>query len=171
LTWWLEISETVAMKYFLHIILAAATAFIFGSCAAPNSASTSAAATQLGPHSGQKVALVRFRHGEVASDSHDHPMALLLRVSSQMENGKQVITATATSHLDGPNGSPERVANLTVHVTQPTDFHSEQKDGIRAEVINSVPATNGKYKTVVADATMTSPKFDDAKVSVTVPGD
>jgi hypothetical protein len=98
-------------------------------------------------------------------------MALLLRVSSQMENGKQVITATATSHLDGPNGSPERVANLTVHVTQPIDFHGEQKDGIRAEVINSVPAANGKYKTVVADATMTSPKFDDAKVSVTVPGD
>jgi len=51
------------------------------------------------------------------------------------------------------------------------DFHGEQKDGIRAEVTNSVSAANGKYKTVVADATMTSPKFDDAKVSVTVPGD
>jgi hypothetical protein len=158
------------VKIIPSILLAAAT-LALGSCATSNQAGGGGGETALGPHSAQKVAMGRFRAGEVASDMRDHAVALVLRVDCTMEGGKQVIKANATHHLDGPNGPAEAVDNISVRVTQPAEAHAEGHKVAGATSTSSVPVPNGKYKTVVAEAMLSSSKVPDLKVSVTVPGD
>jgi hypothetical protein len=158
------------MKLPLKTSLLLPFALALASCATTGSTSSDAGAPA-GPHSAQKIAIVRMKPGAVASDSLEHSLCLALKVDSKMDNGRQVITASASSHLDGPAGKPEKVKTLGVHVTQPLDMHSEGKDGIQAQVSNSIPAAGGKYKAVTAEAFMTSPDIADQKITLIVPGD
>ena len=159
------------MKHLPHTLALTAIAYSLASCAAPNATPPVA---DMGPHGKRAFQIVRMKHGELASDMQDHAMALLLEVSSKMEGGKQVITANASAHLDGPDGRTEPVDNIGVHLIQPLDFKTpppKDKKTAGATTTQSVAAPDGKYKTVVAEAMMSSSKFPDVKVNVTVPGD
>ena len=158
------------MKTIASLLLAIATCALT-SCATSNQAGGGGASTQLGPHAAQKLAVVHMKPGQVGSDSHEHLVVLVLRVDSTMEKGEQVINAMASIHLDGPSGASEKAQELKIHIMQPTDAHTEEHDSIGKGFTVRVPAPNGKYKAVVAEATMSSLKFENASVTVSVPGD
>jgi hypothetical protein len=143
------------------------------SCAAPSASTGSSAGAQMGAHGRREFKIVRLKPGQVASDMLDHAMALVVTADSKIEGGKQVITLSASSHLDGPDGRLEAVKNIGIHMTQPADFKTPPNPSPSAEThaTQSVAAAGGKYKTVVAEAFMSSDKFLDTRVTVTVPGD
>jgi hypothetical protein len=164
-----EILDSAIVKTIASLFLAVAAAALT-SCAT-STQTGSALGTQLGPHGMQKMAIIRMHPGERAGDSREHMIVLVLRVDSTLEKGEQAATATATVHVDGPNGGAEKVQHLTVHIMQPADAKGEEHDKYGKSITATFPAPNGKYKAVMAEAMMTSPKFDDTKVTVTVPGD
>lgn len=131
------------------------------------------AAPPAGAHAGRKFTLTRMKSGSFASDMLSHPIVLLVSAESTMQGGKQVITVSASSHLDGPDGPLEPVKKIGFRVTQPMVSQSKPNDKPVAEVKSSlsVPAAGGKYKTVVVEAFMSDDKFADTKATVTVPGD
>lgn len=162
------------MKYLPHLLLATATALSLGSCAAPGGGGAATAETPLGPHSAQKFVLVSHIGARTLNENDPNfarNLALVVKVEQQIVNGQQEITASASAHKDGPNGSLITVEGLRVHVTQPVDFGTEPHKTAGAKISKSIPSTGGKYKTVTAEATMTSTDYTSGAASVTVPGD
>jgi len=131
------------------------------------------AAPQTGAHAGRKFTLTRMKPGSFASDMLSHPIVLVVSAESTMQGGKQMITVSASSHLDGPDGPLEPVKKIGFRVTQPMASQSQPNPKPVAEVKSSlsVPAAGGKYKTVVVEAFMSDDNFADTKATVTVPGD
>jgi hypothetical protein len=164
------------MKYLPHLLLAVATAFSLGSCAAPgNGGGTASSETQLGPHSAQKVAIVHHVGGarQAESDNPNEPpeIAIVLTVEQKMTGNQQEITAKVSAHNAGPGGPLVGVEGMSVHVTQPGEFGtSPQKTG-EARVSKTFSAPGGKYKTVVAEASINSPRYQNATLNLTIPGD
>jgi hypothetical protein len=163
------------MKQLPYFLLATAIVISLGACAAPNGGGgSSAAETQLGPHSAQKFVLLTHtgaRELNTADLSYVATMALVLKVEQRMVGGQQEITATASTHRDGPTGTVLGVPNLRVHVTQPVDFSTEPRKAGEVHISKSIPASGGKFKTVTAEASFDSPDFNNAVVSLTIPGD
>jgi hypothetical protein len=161
------------MKHLLHTIGALVLVLALGSCAAPSGGSSGSGSTQLGPHSGRNFKIIRLKPGQVASDMLDHAMAIVLTVEQKMEGGKQVITMSASSRLDGPDGRLEPVARIGIRMSEPMKYQTDPnpKPAAEAHSTQSVTASGGKYKTVTAEAFMTSDKFQDTSVTVTIPGD
>jgi hypothetical protein len=86
--------------------------------------------------------------------------------------GKEVeITARVGAHKDGPKGPLVGVDNLSVHVSQPVDFGTKPSTTGEIHTVKTIPSANGKFKTVVAEGRLNSPKYQDALVTVTIPGD
>ena len=77
-----------------------------------------------------------------------------LTIEQTMKGKEQEITAKASAHRGGPTGTLVGMEGLRVHVTQPADFGTtaKEKSG-EVRITNTVPAPNGKYKAVVAEAT------------------
>ena len=98
-------------------------------------------------------------------------LALVVRVEQQMVSGQQEITASAEAHRDGPTGALVSIDGLRVHVLKPVDFGTQPRKTGGAKITQTVAAPGGKYKTVVAEASITSPDYTNAVASVTVPGD
>lgn len=165
-------NQSAAMKYLPHLLLATATALSLASCAAPGGAA-GGAQTDLGPHGAEKFVLVSRLGGRVLNENDPNfsrTVALVVRVEQKMVGGEQEITASASAHRDGPTGSLFTVDGLRVHVTQPVDFGTEPRKTAGARITKSIAAANGKFKTVTAEATFSSPDFTSGVVSVTVPG-
>ena len=165
------------MKILPHLLLAAATAFILGSCAETGGSggSTAGAATQLGPHGAQKFVLVQHTGARQLNENDPNfarTIALVVTVEQQMVGGKQEITARASAHKDGPHGALISVDGLRVRVLEPLQFTSEKapKTG-EVHATNTIAAPGGKFKTVTAEASLNSPDYSAGVVSVTVPGD
>lgn len=128
--------------------------------------------TQLGPHSGQKFVLMQRRTGARDSDPlTGHTVALVIRVEQKMNGGEQEITASGSAHSDGPSGALTSVDGLSVHLLQPSEGRTEPRKTGEARLTKSIPASGGKYRTVVAEAVVHSPEFPDTNVSLTIPGD
>jgi hypothetical protein len=162
------------MKYLPHFLFAAAAALSLASCAAPGGATGSTSEAQLGPHSGQKFVMLTHLGARVLNENdpnYARNLALIVRVEQQMVGGQQQITATAEAHKDGPGGALVAVDGLRVHVTQPVDFGTEPRKTAGAHITNSIPAPGGKFKTVTAEASINSPDWTSAPVSITIPGD
>lgn len=164
------------MKYLPHLLLATATALSLASCAAPGGGGAAAggAETQLGPHSAQKFVLVTRTGARTLNETdpnYARTAALVVRVEQKMVGGQQEITAIASAHKDGPTGPLLGVEGLRVHVTQPTDFGTEPRKTGEARITKSIPAADGKFKTVTAEATINSPEFTSGVASVTIPGE
>jgi hypothetical protein len=168
-------NQTAAMKYLPHLLLATVTAFSLASCAAPGGGGASGGAeTQLGPHSAQKFVLATHtgaRQLNTADRSYVEKMALVVKVEQKMVGGQQEITASASTHRDGPTGEVLGMPNLRVHVTQPVDFSTEPRKAGEVHIAKSIPASGGKFNTVAAEASFDSPDYNNAMVSITVPGD
>jgi hypothetical protein len=167
-------TQTAAMKYLPHLLLATTTALSLASCAAPGGAGPASAETQLGPHSAQKLVLLTHVGARTLNENDPNyvrTLALVVKVEQKMVGGQQEITASAAAHRDGPTGSLVGVEGLRVHVTQPVDFGTKPQKAGEAHITNSIPAPGGKFKTVTAEATINSPDFTSGVASVTVPGD
>jgi len=108
-----------------------------------------------------------------ATDDLNFPpnIALVLTVEQKMNGEQQEIIARAAAHKDGPKGSLVTVDGLRVHVLQPSDFGTEPRKTAEARATNTVSAPGGKYKTVVAEATLNGPDYSNARVDLTIPGD
>jgi hypothetical protein len=163
------------MKYLPHILLATATALSLASCAAPGGGGGAAGAeTQLGPHSAQKFVLLTHTGARVLNENDPNfarTLALVVTVEQKIVGGEQEITASAAAHKDGPTGNLIGVDGLRVHVTQPVDFGTTPRKTGEARISKSIPAAGGKFKTVIAEATISSTDYTNGVVSVTVPGD
>jgi hypothetical protein len=159
------------MKYLTHFFLAVLVTLSFSSCAAPAGGGHGAEA-QLGPHSGQKFALVHRRVGARDTDPQgSHLIAIVVKVVQKEVNGEQEIVASASAHSDGPGGALVNVDAINIHVLQPSDFKTEPKKTGEAQITKSIPMQGGKFRTVVAEAVATSTEFPDTTVSITIPGD
>lgn len=164
------------MKYLPHLLLATATALSLASCAAPGGAA-GGSETQLGPHSAQKFVLTSHLGARVlnAGDpNYARTLALVLTVEQSMNGNQQEIKARASAHKDGPTGSLLSAQGIQVRITQPVQSASEPRTTPGAgevHVTSSVSAPGGKYKTVVAEASINSPDYAPTSVSVTIPGD
>lgn len=159
------------MKYLPHLFLAAVVASSFSSCAAPGGAA-GGSQTQLGPHSGQKFAIVTRRSGARDSDPQaSHLVAIVIRVEQQMTSEGQEIKAAASAHADGPGGTLTNGVTLSAHVLQPVDFKTQPQVTGEARISKTISAQGGKFKTVVAQAVASSSEFPDTVVEVTIPGD
>ena len=163
----LSTAQDSTMKY-LHFLLAFPTAVSLATTAGAGSTET-----QLGPHSAQKFVLVA--HAGRTFNENDpnfaRNVALVLKIEQRMTKEGQEITASGIARKDGPTGSPFAVDNFRVHVTQPADFSTKPTKTAGANIIKTVPATGGKFKTVTAEASFDSPNFAKAYVNITVPGD
>ncbi len=166
------------MKYLPHLLLATATALSLASCAAPGGgAGASGPATQLGPHSAQNFVLSTHLGGRVLNEgdpNYARTMALVLIVEQSMNGNQQEIKARASARKDGPTGSMLSAQGIQVRILQPVQSVSEVRDKPGAGEVNvtsSVASSGGKYKTVVAEATINSPDYTAKTVSVTIPGD
>ncbi len=164
------------MKYLPHLLLACATALSLASCAAPGGAA-SGPETQLGPHSAQKFVLATHLGGRVLNEgdpNYARTLALVLTVEQSMNGNQQEIKAHASARKDGPTGSLLSAEGIQVRIVQPVQSASElrTKPGAgEVHVTSSVSAPGGKYKTVVAEASINAPNYSPKTVSVTVPGD
>ncbi len=161
------------MKY--TFFLAIASSLALASCAETGGGGGNAGAeTQLGPHSAQKFVMVTHLGGRTLNENdpnYARNIALVVTVEQQMVGGQQEISARASAHKDGPHGALISVDGLRVHVTQPVDFGTEPRRTGEARISKSIPATGGKFKTVVAEATIKSPDYSNGVATVTVPGD
>ena len=163
------------MKYLPHLLLGTATAFSFGFFAAPCfGGGIAEKQTQLGPHSAQKVALARHVGGarQAESDNPNEPptIAIVLVVEQKMTGNQQEITARVSAHREGPGGTLVGVEGMRVHVTQPGDFGTQPQKAGEARISKTFSAPGGKYKTVVAEGIINSPRYQDVKLSLTIPG-
>jgi hypothetical protein len=164
------------MKYLPRLLLATATAFSFVFFAAPGvGGGITEKQTQLGPHSAQKIALARhvgrLRQGALFDDPNEpQTIAIVLIVEQKMIGNQQEITARVAAHREGPGGTLIGVEGLRVHVTQPSDFGTQPQKSGEASITNKVSAPGGKYKTVVAEGIINSPRYQDVKLSLTIPG-
>ena len=163
------------MKNLSHLSVATAAAFALVFFAAPR-AGAQTKETRLGPFSAQKVALAKHVGGarQAESDNPNEPptIAIVLVVEQKMTGNQQEITARISAHREGPGGTLVGVEGLRVHVTQPGDFGTEprpQKTG-EARITKTFSAPGGKYKTVVAEGSIASPRYTDVKFSLTIPG-
>ncbi len=163
------------MKYLPHFLLATVTALSLASCAAPGGAAGGPSAeTKLGPHSAQSFVMLTHTGARTLNENDPNfvrNLALVVKVEQQMVNGQQEIKASAGAHRDGPTGPLISTEGLRVHVLQPTDFGTEPRKTGGATITQTVAAPGGKYRTVVAEATINSPDYTNGVASVTVPGD
>ena len=163
------------MKYLSHLLVATATAFSLVFFAAPRAgAETAAKETRLGPFSAQKVALAKHVGGarQAESDNPNEPptIAIVLVVEQKMTGNQQEITARISAHREGPGGTLVGVEGMRVHVTQPGDFGTQPQKAGEARITQTFSAPGGKYKTVVAEGFINSPRYQDVKLSLTIPG-
>jgi hypothetical protein len=162
------------MKYLRYCFLAAVVAFSLFSYAVLDSRAREVE-KQLGPHKWEKFALATQLGGGRAGASEDpnrpRTVAIVLVVDQTMKGKEQEITATASAHRGGPTGSLVNIDGLRVRVTQPASFGTEPRRTGQASITNTVPAANGKYKTVVAEASIDSPYYTSTVITLTVPGD
>lgn len=161
------------MKYLPHLLLATAFSLVF--LAAPGAGAGSAEKEiRLGPHSAQKIALSHHTGGarQTQSDNPNEPpvIAIVLTVEQKMTGNQQEITASVAAHRGGPQGSLVGVEGMRVHVTQPGDFGTQPQKTGEARVTQTFSAPGGKYKTVVAEASIASSRYTDVKLSLTIPG-
>ena len=168
-------NHTLIMKYLSRLSLVTAVAFSLILFAAPRAgAETAEKETQLGPHSAQKVALVRHVGGarQAESDNPNEPptIAIVLVVEQKMTGNQQEITARISAHREGPGGTLVGVEGMRVHVTQPGDFGTQPQKAGEARISKTFSAPGGKYKTVVAEGFINSPRYQDVKLSLTIPG-
>ena len=168
-------NQTPIMKYLPHLLLGTATAFSFGFFAAPGvGGGIAEKQTSLGPHSAQKVALARHVGGarQAESDNPNEPplIAVVLVVEQKMTGNQQEITARISAHREGPGGTLVGVEGMRVHVTQPGDFGTQPQKTGEARISKTFSAPGGKYKTVVAEGFINSPRYQDVKLSLTIPG-
>src|SRR2546423_8966325 len=164
------------MKYLPRLLLSAAAVFSLVSCAAPSGGGGGVvgAETQLGPHSAQRFVLLTHigaRELNENDPNYARTVALVVKVEQQMVGGKQEITASAAAHKDGPTGPLISVEGLRVHVVQPVDFATQPRKTGEAHITQSISAAGGKFRTVSAEATVTSPDYTNAAASVTIPGE
>jgi hypothetical protein len=162
------------MKYLSQLMLVIAVTFSFASgTTAAGVAVTSE--TPLGPHSAQKFALVKHLVSRRTIDPGAlMTIALVLTVEQKMNGNQQEIVAKAATHKDGPHGVMESALGVQVRILQPGTAASELRKTPEVGEVNvtsRIPAPGGKYKTVVAEATINSPNYPDTKVSLTIPGD
>jgi hypothetical protein len=161
------------MKYLRYCFLVAVVAFSLFSVSDGQAREVQ---KQLGPHSWEKFALVTQlggpRTGAAEDPNHPHTVAIVLTIEQAMKGKEQEITAKASAHRGGPTGTLVAMEGLRVHVTQPADFGTtaKEKSG-EVRITNTVPAPNGKYKAVVAEATINSPEYANTVITLTVPGD
>jgi len=163
------------MKYLCHLSLVTAAAFSLVFFAAPRAgAETAAKETQIGPHSMQKVEMVHHVGGarQAESDNPNEPpvIAVVLIVEQKMTGNQQEITARISAHREGPGGPLVGVEGMRVHVTQPGDFGTQPQKTGEARISKTFSAPGGKYKTVVAEGSIASPRYQDAKLNITIPG-
>jgi hypothetical protein len=163
------------MKYLSHLSVATAAAFSLVFFAAPRAgAETAAKETRLGPFSAQKVALAKHVGGarQAESDNPNEPptIAIVLVVEQKMTGNQQEITARISAHREGPGGALVGVEGMRVHVTQPGDFGTQPQKAGEARISKTFSAPGGKYKTVVAEGFINSPRYQDVKLSLTIPG-
>jgi hypothetical protein len=163
------------MKYLSHLSLVTAAALSLVFFAMPRvCGGTAEKETQIGPHSFQKVALARHVGGarQAESDNPNEPptIAIVLTVEQKMTGNQQEITASVAAHREGPGGPLVGVEGLRVHVTQPGDFGTQPQKAGEAHIIKTFSAPGGKYKTVVADGMINSPRYTDIKLNLTIPG-
>lgn len=166
--------QTAAMKYLPHLLLATVTSLSLASCAAPGGAAAGGTETQLGPHSAQKFVLITHTGARQLNENDPNfarTVALVVTVEQKMAGGQQEITARASAHKDGPNGALIGLDGLRIHVTQPVDFGTEPHNTGEARITKSIPAPGGKFKTVTAEATVSSTEYTSGVASVTIPGD
>lgn len=147
------------MKYLRYCFLAAVVAFSLFSYAVLDSRAREVE-KQLGPHNWEKFALASQvggpRAGAAEDPNHPRTVAIVLTIEQTMKGKEQEITAKASAHRGGPTGTLINIDGLRVHVTQPGDFGTKPQKTGQASITNTVPAANGKYKTVVAEASIAS---------------
>jgi hypothetical protein len=170
-----EFNQNAAMKYLSQLTLAIAATFVFapGAMAAGGAAESE---TQLGPHSAQKFAMLQHLISRRSIDpSTRASVALVLTVEQKMNGNQQQIVAKAAAHKDGPHGLLASAQGVQVRILEPGPvMASEMRKTPEAgelHVTKTIPAPGGKYKTVVAEATINSPDYPDSKISLTIPGD
>jgi len=159
------------MKNLLHFFLAAVVACLFSA-----SAALGGGQTMIGPHSAQNFQIVKHLGGireTAGTDERTKPptIAVVLTVEQRMVGKEVEITAKVGAHKGGPKGELFGVDNLSVHVSQPVDFATKPATTGEARIVKTIPSAGGKFKTVVAEARMNSPKYQDALVTLTIPGD
>lgn len=165
------------MKYLPHLLLATVSALSLASCAAPGGGGGASAETPLGPHSAQKFVLTSHLGARVLNEgdpNYARTLALVLTVEQKMNGNQQEISARASARKDGPTGSLLSAQGLQVRIVQPIKSESELRTtpgAGEAHITSTVNASGGKYKTVVAEATLNSPDYSPTSVSVTIPGD
>ena len=163
------------MKYLPHLLLATATAFSLVFVVTPVVGGRSAEKeVQIGPHSFQKIALAHHVGGarQAESDNPNEPptIAIVLTVEQKMTGNQQEITAKVAAHRSGPGGPLVSIEGMRVHVTQPGDFGTQPQKTGEARISKTFSAPGGKYKTVVAEGSISSPRYEDAHISLTIPG-
>jgi len=156
------------MKHFEILALVVAVAFCHSAFAADKPSPAMAKAGNVRVQ--EKAVTARHMRGLMQGAPSTVP-TLLLRVETRMENGKQMITATATAHTGGQTGPLTTTDTLDVRVSQPAQFRRETQQTNTAMASGSVDASGGKFKTVVADASMKVSGSEMARVTVSVPGD
>ena len=163
------------MKYLSQLMLVIAVTF----SSASGTMATGVAVTgetPLGPHSAQKFALVKHVISRRSIDPGARmTIALVLTVEQKMNGNQQEIVAKAATHKDGPHGAIESALGVQVRILEPGNPVASQPRKTpevgEVNVTSRIPAPGGKYKTVVAEATINSPDYPDTKVSLTIPGD
>ncbi len=165
------------MKYLPHFLLTTIVAFFFSSCAAPGGGEAGSAQNQLGPHGAQKFVLATRLGARVLNENdpnYTKTLALVLTVEQTMNGNQQEIKARASARKDGPTGSLLSAQGVQVRIVEPVQSASELRKTAEAgevHVNSTVSAPGGKYKTVVAQASINSPDYSPETVSVTIPGD
>ncbi|HEY1582148.1 MAG TPA: hypothetical protein VGF73_03500 [Chthoniobacterales bacterium] len=163
------------MKHLPHFLLATVTVLSLASCAAPGGGGGATAETQLGPHSAQKFEMVHRLGARTLDPNTVTSMALVLTVEQKMNGKAQEITAKAGAHKDGPHGSIQSADGVQVRILSPgKPVASTPRTTAGAGEVNvskTIPAPNGKFQTVTAEATIQNPEFSNAHVMLTIPGD
>lgn len=162
------------MKYLPYSLFTAVVALSLFFYAAPDGRAGEVR-KQLGPHSAEKFALATQlggpRSGAAEDPNHPRTICILLTVEQTMKGKEQEIVARASAHRGGPTGTLINVDGLRVHVSQPADFGTKPSRTGDTSITNTVPASNGKFKTVVAEASINSPEYTNTSLTLTIPGD
>ena len=86
--------------------------------------------------------------------------------------GKEVeITARVGAHKDGPKGPLVEWTILVFTFLNQWILERNRPRTGEIHTVKTIPSANGKFKTVVAEGRLNSPKYQDALVTVTIPGD
>jgi hypothetical protein len=157
------------MKY-LAIVSLLFAGLICQTSAASEKAVSSKGKQGAAPRVQEKAVTARTRRGLMQGHKPE-PITLLLRVETRMENGKQMIVAKATTHVNGATGPLRTVDSLEVRISAPTVMRRDGGRTNTASTAASIPAPDGKFKSVTADAGIMTVGMEDTRVTVTVPGD